>query len=112
MEWQSQQEYLRGGGRGGGHPTSSIRPEGFGYCLSKDRFLQCQDGILLLNLKYGRLTELKSFLSIFRDQCKKKKKKCINPSGDFSKSTAWHANMRIKCLICQHGCFQDVTEGV
>lgn len=74
MEWQSQQEYLRGGGRGGGHPTSSIRPEGFGYCLSKDRFLQCQDGILLLNLKYGRLTELKSFLSIFRDQCKKKKK--------------------------------------
>ena len=74
MEWQSQQEYLRGGGgRGGGHPTSYIRPEGFVYCLSKDRFLQCQNGILLLNLKYVRLTELKSFLSIFRDQCKKKK---------------------------------------
>ena len=61
-----------GEGRGGGHPTSYIRPEGFVYCLSKDRFLQCQDGILLLNLKYVRLTELKSFLSIFRDQCKKK----------------------------------------
>ena len=51
-----------GGGERWGHPTSSIRPEGFVYCLSKDRFLQCQDGILLLN-----------FLSIFRDQCKKKK---------------------------------------
>lgn len=62
-----------GGGERWGHPTSSIRPEGFVYCLSKDRFLQCQDGILLLNLKYVRLTELKSFLSIFRDQCKKKK---------------------------------------
>ena len=101
MEWQSQKEYLReGGGERWGHPTSSIRPEGFVYCLSKDRFLQCQDGILLLN-----------FLSIFRDQCKKKKK-CIYPSSDFSKSTAWHANMQIKCLICQHGCFQDVTGGV
>ena len=110
MEWQSQQEYLRGGGRGGGHPTSSIRPEGFVYCLSKDRFLQCQDGILLLNLNYVRLTELKSFLSIFRDQCKKKK--FIYPSSDFSRSTAWHANIQIKCLICQHGCFQDDTGSV